>query len=201
MAWDSPYITPAELRARITKRGTAQDESVLTPVILAASRLVEEAASRRFNQGSSETRYFAGSGHAQIAIDDLVSVSAISVDDAGDGAYSTTLIAGDYVLLPRNAPLDDEPYTHVRIGPAASTITTWAEVADWVKIAGIFGYPAVPAIVKEWTALVARQMIDLLEAGVTQTIEGIDAQVRFTPGYTSLQKEIKRAMRRSRITF
>jgi hypothetical protein len=63
----------------------------------------------------------------------------------------------DFVLEPRSAPGDGEPYTSLRRLPAASF--WWPRWTDAIAVTGKFGWPEVPAAVKELTTLVAARLV------------------------------------------
>lgn len=116
---------------------------------------------RREDWAESENPWLYGGGARGVDIDDLVSVSAITVDENRDNTYSRTLTADDYELLPRNAALGAEvkPYNRIEL-------TSWGTVHSFgagarVKVTGIFGWPGVPEVIRlaniKWTAIMRNE--------------------------------------------
>lgn len=155
------YCTPEELRARVNITGGTSDVQVLGAVT-AVSRWIEDHCDRVFWRAAG-TRTYVPSSLYQVTVDDLVEVTTIKTDPAGTGTFSVTWSASDYQLLPVNPSTRSEarPYTAIRaVGaltfPACSTART-----DLVQVVGVFGWPAVPAAVREAAAIWATDLLKL----------------------------------------
>lgn len=131
------------------------DQVRIERIIEAVSRFIDLDRSsvpnkiwRRRFYTTSETRYYTATNGTLCLIDDLVSVTSVKLDLDDDGVYETTLDSGDYVLSPKNAALDDLPYTYLRIvGTTGFPLT-----ADSVEVTGDFGFCAaadLPPPIKE----------------------------------------------------
>lgn len=173
MAWTSAYADATEYRNRIDKSITTDDAAILAG-LTAITRMLEEELGRVFNQSSAgEARYFdAGTPIANddprskylvtpriygqtsgIAIDDLVTATEIASDLDGNGTYETIAVSTDYYLLPYNAAIYSKPYTRVELSlNPANAIGGYAKA---VRITGTWGWPSVPAPVKEATIQLA----------------------------------------------
>ena len=157
------YCTPEELKSRVGITDTASDLEILGAVTT-VSRWIESYCERVFYR-TTGTRTFTPTGAYRVFVDDLVTVTSVKTDTAGAGTYTTTWTASDYQLLPVNPSAGPEtrPYTSLKAvgsytfptpcGPSAR--------ADTVQIVGVFGWPAVPAAVKQAAAIWATDMLKL----------------------------------------
>ena len=143
------YATLSEFKAAVGITDTT-DDTALQSVLDATDTLIDLYCDRKTGFGTaSETRYYTAEDWEYVLTDDLVSVTTLQTDDDANGTYETTWTAGtDYVLAPRNAALDGFPYTEI------DTSVTWPrnfpkDVYLGVKVVGVFGFPAVPAAVKQ----------------------------------------------------
>jgi len=143
------YATLAQFKAAVGITDST-DDTALQAVLDATDTLIDLYCDRKTGFGTaSETRYYTAEDYQYVLTDDLVSVTTLQTDDDANGTYETTWTAGtDYVLAPRNAALDGFPYTEI------DTSVTWPrnfpkDVYLGVKVVGVFGFPAVPAAVKQ----------------------------------------------------
>jgi hypothetical protein len=143
------YATLSEFKAAVGITDTT-DDAALQSVLDATDTLIDLYCDRKTGFGTAtETRYYTAEDWEYVLTDDLVSVTTLQTDDDANGTYETTWTAGtDYVLAPRNAALDGFPYTEI------DTSVTWPrnfpkDVYLGVKVVGVFGFPAVPAAVKQ----------------------------------------------------
>ena len=143
------YATLAEFKAAVGITDTT-DDSALQAVLDATDTLIDLYCDRKTGFGTAtETRYYTAEDYQYVLTDDLVSVTTLQTDDDANGTYETTWTAGtDYVLAPVNAALDGFPYTEI------DTSVSWPrnfpkDVYIGVKVVGVFGFPSVPAAVKQ----------------------------------------------------
>jgi hypothetical protein len=143
------YATLAEFKAAVGITDST-DDAALQSVLDATDTLIDLHCDRKTGFGTaSETRYYTAEDWEYVLTDDLVSVTTLQTDDDANGTYETTWTVGtDYVLAPRNAALDGFPYTEI------DTSVTWPrnfpkDVYLGVKVVGVFGFPSVPAAVKQ----------------------------------------------------
>jgi hypothetical protein len=152
------YLTTDEARQYAGLSYDA-DTELLDDVVTAVSRAIDQACQRHFWQTSAGTaRYFESPMSATLhlgAFCDLVTVTEVKVDRDGDGTYEETITASDYALGPANpsAAPEQRPYTQLTLlnsvlfpvpGGSAGT----GRVA-LTRITGTWGWPAVPAAVKQ----------------------------------------------------
>jgi hypothetical protein len=143
------YASLSEFKAAVGITDTT-DDGALQSVLDATDTLIDLYCDRKTGFGTAtETRYYTAEDYEYVLTDDLVSVTTLQTDDDANGTYETTWTVGtDYVLAPRNAALDGFPYTEI------DTSVTWPrnfpkDVYLGVKVVGVFGFPAVPAAVKQ----------------------------------------------------
>jgi len=143
------YATLAEFKAAVGITDST-DDGALQSVLDATDTLIDLYCDRKTGFGTaSETRFYTAEDYQYVLTDDLVSVTTLQTDDDANGTYETTWTSGtDYVLAPRNAALDGFPYTEI------DTSVTWPrnfpkDVYLGVRVVGVFGFPSVPAAVKQ----------------------------------------------------
>ena len=148
------YATLAEFKAWGSVRGgasstDASDDSVIEELINTVSRYIDGQARRRFYAPTAdETRYYTADDGDMIFVDDLsTDPTSVTQDEALDRAYSTTLASSDLDLMPFNAIADGFPYTWIEIAPHATT--SFITNRKGIKVVGKFGFPAVPADIKD----------------------------------------------------
>jgi hypothetical protein len=143
------YATLAEFKAAVGITDST-DDAALQSVLDATDTLIDLYCDRKTGFGTAtETRYYTAEDYEYVLTDDLVSVTTLQTDDDANGTYETTWTVGtDYVLAPVNAALDGFPYTEI------DTSVSWPrnfpkDVYIGVKVVGVFGFPSVPAAVKQ----------------------------------------------------
>jgi hypothetical protein len=143
------YASLSEFKAAVGITDST-DDGALQSVLDATDTLIDLYCDRKTGFGTaSETRFYTAEDYEYVLTDDLVSVTTLQTDDDANGTYETTWTSGtDYVLAPRNAALDGFPYTEI------DTSVTWPrnfpkDVYLGVKVVGVFGFPSVPAAVKQ----------------------------------------------------
>jgi hypothetical protein len=134
----------------------------------AASRWIEQHTERVFWRSLSQSRTFepdCGGSVLLPAFCDLVSVSAVKTDTAGDGTFATTLSAGAYRLLPYNpaAAPENLPYNEVRL-TGGWFPSGGAGRPDSVQITGIWGWPKVPSAIRQAAAIIAADTYKLKDS-------------------------------------
>lgn len=158
MAWAPDYLTTAELKAWLRKNDSS-DDALLAEVITAASRAVDWHCGRQFGSiTEAVARYYVWGGELvegrqALLIDDLATTTdlVVTVDTDGDGDADQTLVSGtDFDLWPANAPADGLTWTRLvlRTGAGAAWPTGYHRA---VAITARWGWPAVPASVKQAT--------------------------------------------------
>lgn len=124
---------------------TALDDTYVRQVDQVSREFERECGGRKFYSYTG-TRYFAGgtrTGRKLWLPDDLLSVSALVVDDNADDVYELTLAANtDYWLSPADASQRGEPYMALELNPNGTQLYRWPTAPRAVKVTGVWGYSA-----------------------------------------------------------
>lgn len=124
---------------------TDRDTEIIA-AIAAASRAQDEHCGRHFYALDAQTRYANWRGatmHDRSLLwlpVDVVSISALVVDDDGDGTYELTLVENtDYWAEPDDRETN-EPITRLRLNPNGLQIWSWPAARRSVKLTCVEGY-------------------------------------------------------------
>ncbi len=160
------YATVQALKSRLSVGATdTLDDYELHAACFAASRAIEQHTRRVFWKTASGTvRTFAPDDAYTLSLPsfcDLVSVTEVASDAAGDGTFETVWSASDYQLLPQNpaAAPETRPYDEIRaVGAQAFPVAT-SHLAreDRVRVTGVWGWPAVPWSIKQAALILAQE--------------------------------------------
>lgn len=144
------YATLAEFKSSIGITDTT-DDTPLQSCLDAADQLINNYVDTKVGFGvtSSQTRYYTAERYDFVLTDPIVTVTSLATDVNGDGTYSQVWSANDYVLAPRNAALDSRPYTEIDTSPFSNADYNFPIGYLEVKVVGTFGWPSVPAAVKQ----------------------------------------------------
>lgn len=158
------YLTTAEARTYAGLSDLA-DTELLDDVVTAVSRAIDNACQRTFFQQVAQARTFVTQSAAMLtlgAFNDLISITTLKFDRDGDGVFEETISASNFGLLDSDFP-ETGPYTAIELynqtwypvpGGTAGTGRT-----KLTQVTGTWGWPAVPAQVKQACRLqVARVM-------------------------------------------
>jgi hypothetical protein len=146
------YMSLAEFKLQIgIASADTTDDSALQSCLDAADQLINNYVDSKVGFGvtSSQTRYYTATRWDYVLTDPIVTVTALSTDINGTGTYSQTWSANDYVLAPRNAALDSRPYTEIDVSPFSGGLLNFPTGYLEVKVVGTFGWPSVPAAIKQ----------------------------------------------------
>jgi hypothetical protein len=170
------YIELEELKSSTELTSTSFADQDLQRAIVAASRSVDLETGRRFwPDTTDQTRYYTPDGQQTIQVDDLISLTSLGTDTDDDGVAEYTWTQGtDFVLEPRNAPLDGFPYTSIRRLTYSNYLWPGSRVyqpnyhdsalyqlsyRDSVIVTGKFGWPTPPDAVKVATTMMAARFV------------------------------------------
>lgn len=144
----APYVSAAELKDAVGI-SDANDDPDIDRALAAASESIDDYCKRRFfRQGTDAVpvaRYYTATSSGRLVVDDLVSVTSLKVDTNGDGTHNETWAAADFHLEPYNAEADNRPYTKIE----AAGARRFHGQRRGVAVTGVFGWPAIPAVVQE----------------------------------------------------
>lgn len=150
------YATVDQLKERLNVVDTV-DDALIARSLTAASRQVDGWCGRTFAQVTA-TRFYDVADFDRVLVDDLVSITTLATDDQTDRTYATIWDTADYDLDPSNGP----PYTQLRLSPRSAR--SFPVGRRTVRIAGVFGWPAIPAEIGEATLLLAARLFKRKDA-------------------------------------
>jgi hypothetical protein len=150
------YITLEELKHNLSMEGEDFADDTLTLAIAAASRMVEHAASgRTFGKSAAGTvRFFTAASYGSVRLGDVVALTEVATDPAGDNTFSEVWTPADYRLTPLNAAADGDPYK--RLESTGAKVFPLCHGA--VRLTGTFGWPRVPDEIKQATSILAARL-------------------------------------------
>ncbi len=168
------YVTSTQLKASNQVTGTYADTDY-TNACSAASLAIEVACGdgttpRKFWLDSVDQArvytapvpygYWRGaySNVSELDIEDLTTLTSLTLDLDGDGVYETTWTNGtQFYLDPPNGPNDSRPYERVCLRPQSGLFfPAWP---NSIKVTGKFGWPTVPPQVTEYAYILASQFL------------------------------------------
>ena len=156
MAIVNGYCSLADVKssARITDN---VDDSMLELAVESASRLIDSYTQRYFYNAGTATRLFAPQDSYVTEIDDLTTLTTLQTSD-GDN-FGTTWAAKDYQLEPLNGVVDGlTGYPATRIRAVDDFLFNYLDGEATVRIAGVWGWSAVPTAVKQATVIQAARI-------------------------------------------
>lgn len=160
------YATLSQVKAAL--RITDQvDDALLNTAIDSASRWVDGWCDRSFAPaGTAVTSrdYTPASTFGVIYIDDCVEVTEVRIDDDLDRTFSKVLLPVDYLLEPVNEQRYGLVLPFTRLRPYEDGYWPVFRERPTVRVSGRFGWPEVPAAVREATILQASRLFTRLDA-------------------------------------
>jgi len=169
-------------------------------VLAAVSRLMDRECGRHFTKDAAVVaRLYDGNGCAVLRVDDIAATAGliVKVDLNGDydfaDADETLTINTHYWLAPANADkeAEAEPWTRLEIVPDNAVISIWPAQQRAVQVTAAFGWPTVPGGIREATIMVAREIRDLEQAGMTLDLQNMDQVQQLAPQAFSMIQRIK----------
>jgi hypothetical protein len=143
------YYTVAELKAENPDSGfnaSSDYDTALGAFITSASRAIDKEIGKWDNYfypaTDGETRYFDGTGTRELWVDDIVSLTSVSVSEEGGLASSdyTLWSSSDYILTPYNST----PKSILLVDTLNGSKLYWEPYLKAVKIVAVFGYSSSP---------------------------------------------------------
>lgn len=147
------YVTKQEVKNYLGITWTAGLDTFIDTLIDAAQSFVEGFTGRTFlapDPDDDVTRYYNGNGRERLPIEDLRSITSLTVD--GIALTQNT----DYYLYPLNAAADGEPYTRIELVQPNTSFSNqnprsghsipyvFEELQRNVVVVGKWGYSATP---------------------------------------------------------
>ena len=170
MTLGASYATLAELKTRVaTGNETAMSttyDARLNDCLATASRAIEKACNRQFNDaGSTSAREYEPCSAMWLDVDDFNTTTGLVVksDTAGDGTFATTLAATTYKAYPLNGISDGESgWPFYRLMAVNYCWPTWWRLPP-IQVTARWGWTAVPAGVKEGCLILAEELFKLAD--------------------------------------
>ena len=143
------YYTVAELKAENPDSGfnsSSNYDVALGWFITSASRAIDREIGKWDNYfypaTDGETRYFDGTGTRELWIDDVISVTSVSVSESGGLASSdyTAWSSSDYITAPYNTT----PIFELHVDTLNGSKLYWQPYRKAVKVTGVWGYSSTP---------------------------------------------------------
>jgi hypothetical protein len=193
------YCTTAELKAYLGITDSVSDAQ-LGDCITTASRAVDHFCGRRFFADTNATaRVFVPRNRHILKVDDFQGTSGliIQIDTGDDGTFATTLTATDYELQPFNQVNDGEPnWPYYRINYVTSVWPLNNNRDGAVQVTAKWGWPAVPAPVKQAAIYLAEETFKLKGApfGIASNDQFGPIRVRDNPKVMNMLKPYQDAV-------
>ena len=158
MAITNGYVTLAQVIAEMGTSSITDKDARIEQAINSASRDIDNFAGRRFWQDPTVVarEYYADSWDELLstptAVLDISTATGLIVklDDDDDGTFATTLTIGThFVLTPRNAAADSEPFTGIRLVDSLYSIPRSSSGRPGIQVTAKFGFASVPAAIEQ----------------------------------------------------
>ena len=156
------YVSREDYKARYGITVWDKDERLLEH-ITAASRQVDAYCGRSFGPhvGAATARTFRPTNTFVVYIDDAYDITAVAVDDAGDGTWSTAWTVADYDTDPANGiGPNGAPGWPVTVLYAIGDTLTFSTCSPRrsVQVTAKWGWPQIPDDVAEATYLLTSRL-------------------------------------------
>lgn len=149
------YTTLTSVKAEIPDGGfTSTDyDAQITSLITVASRMIDVylgVAPGYFASTSEETRYFDGNGETEVPIDDMVSITSLSVAETGDTDYTAwTTSDMDYYVKPYNYAVVGLPISALVVDHNGDQFN-FPNYPKALQITGVFGFSSTaPSLIEQ----------------------------------------------------
>lgn len=155
------YVTRADLKKILgIESDRTYSDLAIDWACASASRGIDAYKKTRYFP-TTEIRYYTSRDprSSRLWIDDLNSLTTLTVDDDGDGTYETTWVEGtDFVLDPANAELEGKPKREiVLLEQSGQRFPRWERA---VRVSGSFGWASAPAQVTQAAILLANRFLN-----------------------------------------
>jgi hypothetical protein len=174
------YCSAEELKDRLGLTGTTANDSGILLAVAAASRAVDGYCERYFYR-ATDTRTYVPQNLYETRTDDLVSVTTLATDPAGNAAqggnFPVTWPANSFQLLPYNPGDLGEPWPYRKIRAVGGLTFPWVTPLllsrmDRVQVTGVFGWPAVPQAVRTATLISAAELFRMKDTPAGGDVPG-----------------------------
>jgi hypothetical protein len=159
------YITREELKKTLSIGSEANYANEdIDDSLDAACRSIDEETHRHFlppaDNSNDETRYYTPDSWATLEINDVDSISSVSIDRLGNGTFSEEwTLNTDFVLEPLNAALDNRPFERIKVHPYGTFRSFSVNVPRSVRVEGQFGWASTPPGIVSATKIIATKLL------------------------------------------
>jgi hypothetical protein len=182
------YASDTQYRARVKDAATGTD-ATLNSQLLLGSRLLERSLNvmpGAFNSQSAETFTFDSFGGRVLPLRDregrqyfLRTTTSIGIDTELDGTYDGEVIdLEDDVFvrgIPESALAFGQPFTALELLPfSGATVSVWPDRVASVRIAGAWGWAAVPEAIVDLVVHIVHDLRMAHAAGAAFEVPDID---------------------------
>ena len=179
MAITDTYATVDDYKLIAGNKNSDKD-LIIDLSLQSASRFIERICRRTFNVDSvPTTRYYDGKYSTRFVLyDDISSTTGliVTVDNDNNHIPETALTLNTHYFVEYNTMGGEtEPIKWLQLIPSNGLLETWPSHIHSLAITAYFGWAAVPAPIKSATIIIARQILDLSESGVLQSLNLVDA--------------------------
>lgn len=191
MALGDSYATLAELKTYANATKDTYD-TLLTDALEAASRAVEQACNRQFNDaGSATARVYYPDHSCLVRPDDFHTTTGLVVktDTGNDGTFETTWAAADFEVRPLNGVVSGQagwPYNQIW-SDGSLLFPTGARRAP-VEVTARWGWAAVPKPIKQATLIIAEELYKLKDAPFGVAGNGTYGEIRVRDNPMAMKK-------------
>lgn len=169
------YVTRDELKVslEIPDEDDMYDDEI-DEAVEAASRAIDLEKRTRYYPSTEVRKYTPLPGETTLWIDQLNTLTSITVDLDGDGTYETTWTNGtDFVLEPANAAADGIPWDRIVLLPQGAAV--FPAYIQSVKVSGSFGWSTTPTVVKKAARILAERYFKRRETPFAFLVSGGDS--------------------------
>lgn len=136
------YITPQEIKDTapdIIQASTTKYDDALLRLCDNVSRFIDRFCKRQFYP-RSEARYFDGSGQADLAIDDVISVSQVDYSEDDGENYTQLTESGNWLLRRGKDYNHPGSYDLLVVNKNCTAISAWDLGQRSIKITGVWAF-------------------------------------------------------------
>jgi hypothetical protein len=154
------YVGLEEFKTTLTMASETFADPDIVIALASASRGIDKVCGRRFyaDADAAQVRYYSPEFSTVLDVDDIITVTTLKTDDAGDGTFENTWTSlVDYIREPLNAAADGQPWTKLCVHPNGAF--TFPSYPRSVELTGKFGWASVPPEIKQATTLSAHRLL------------------------------------------
>jgi hypothetical protein len=161
MPTGAPYVSASELAEylRMDPPAESAGDDLMTLTVASASSWVQDYTHRDFNLAEAATaRYFDTTHAGMLFVDDIGHATiSVATDSSQDGTWATSWATTDFQVNPLAAIAEGEPVTSL-LAVGSYTYPAVSRRRGLVRVTARWGWPEVPAAVKQATLIQASRL-------------------------------------------